>query len=74
MGMLSDRVGRKPIIYIAGGVIVLVYMLFMIAGEQSTVLMGGVLYGMRADCVLRCGAKVISSPLCTSSLEQPSEL
>jgi MFS family permease len=62
MGMLSDRVGRKPLIYISGLVIILVYIEFMFVSTQAAVLMGGALYGigngayLSVDYALACDA------------------
>lgn len=46
MGMLSDKVGRKPLIYLSGAVIVLTYIEFMFCSTLKWVLIGGAIYGM----------------------------
>lgn len=62
MGLLSDRVGRKPLIYISGLVIILTYVEFMFVSSQAAVLIGGAIYGigngayLSVDYALACDA------------------
>merc|ERR1712125_280414 len=46
MGLLSDRIGRKSLVYTSSIVMVATYIIFMLARERNTVLLAGVLYGI----------------------------
>eukprot|EP01134_Creolimax_fragrantissima_P003865 CFRG3865T1 len=46
MGMLSDRMGRKVLIYLSSSIIVFTYFLFMFARTLPIVLIGGAIYGV----------------------------
>eukprot|EP00586_Coscinodiscus_wailesii_P010202 CAMPEP_0172496230 /NCGR_PEP_ID=MMETSP1066-20121228/83653_1 /TAXON_ID=671091 /ORGANISM="Coscinodiscus wailesii, Strain CCMP2513" /LENGTH=479 /DNA_ID=CAMNT_0013268411 /DNA_START=39 /DNA_END=1478 /DNA_ORIENTATION=+ len=46
MGMLSSRIGRKPLIYLSSGIIVYAYTMFMFARSLPIALMTGAIYGI----------------------------
>eukprot|EP00122_Pirum_gemmata_P019593 Pgem_evm1s18337 len=46
MGLMSDRFGRKPLIFLSSSIIVFVYVMFMFTSTMPIALVGGAIYGI----------------------------
>lgn len=46
MGLLSNRTGRKPLIYLSSAILVCTYCVFMVSRSRMLALIGGAIYGI----------------------------